>query len=476
MSKAYLKQQEILDASIDKRVWAFFCDPGTGKTFMSIRTAERWFGRGECDCVLVTCPKTLIFGNWVKVELPKHSSVPFAAWGWKSSFTKGMKADLVAKIKDRSKLLYVVVNPDAIKTDKFMPVFNALVKHRKLGWIYDESTAVKASNDRTKATMAMSRVPLAFKRIMTGTPVTEGPLDVFWQTEFLQEGILGFRSYYSMKTRYCEIRMKRFGARSFPEVVGYRDLPDLYKRLERFSSFLKLEDCVDMPEQVFSRVEVEMTPEQQTHYSTMRRMAIAWIEEHEITAVNALAMLRKLHQIAVGQMKIEDGTYASIPNNRLEALKEIMDEANHPVIIWSVYRNSTVDILRFLGKRAVGISVNHSPEQRHQIIEGWRRGDQQGIVLNQASAAHGLTLTEALTSVYYSNDFSLEKRLQSLRRNYRLGQTQRTRVIDLYAPGTVEVGILQSLEDKGEIADVMTTKRGITDLIDGIVPLKRAKT
>ena len=475
MSKAYAKQQEMLDRSIDKRLWALFCEAGTGKTFMAIRTAERWFEAGRCDAVLVTCPKTLI-GTWVNIELPKHSSVAYVAWGWKNSFTKTMKADLIKKLKDRSKLLYVVANHDAVGSDKFYPVYNALMKYRKTGWVYDESTAIKSYDaDRTKFAIAMGRQAV-FKRIMTGTPVTEGPLDVFTQTEFLEEGLLGFRSYFSMKTRYCEIRMKKFGARSFPEIVGYRDLGDLYKRLERFSSFLKLEECVDMPEQVFGRIVVELTAEQKTHYATLRKLAMAWIEEHEITAVNALALLRKLHQVAVGQMKVGEMEYVSIPNNRLETLKGIMDDVNHQVIIWSVYRNSTIDILKHLGKRAVGISVKHTPEQRHQLIEGWRRGDQQGIVLNQASAAHGLTLIEGLTSVFYSNDFSLERRLQALRRPYRLGQTQRTRVLDLYAPGTVEVGILQSLLEKEEIADIVVSKKGISDLIDGIVPLRKGHT
>jgi SNF2 family DNA or RNA helicase len=150
-----------------------------------------------------------------------------------------------------------------------------------------------------------------------------------------------------------------------------------------------------------------------------------------------------------------------------------MDESNHQVIIWSVYRNSTVDILKYLGNRTIGISVKHTPEQRHNLIEGWKKGNQQGIVLNQASAAHGLTLIEGLTSVFYSNDFSLERRLQALRRPWRLGQTERTRVIDLFAPGTVEVGILNSLIAKEEIANIAIDKKGLIDMIDGILPIKR---
>jgi SNF2 family DNA or RNA helicase len=383
-----------------------------------------------------------------------------------------MKTDIINKVKDKNKLLYIVVNPDGLSSKKFYRLYKFVVSNRRVGWIYDESTAIKNEDtDRARFAREMGNSGV-FKRIMTGTPITETPLDVFSQTEFLQEGLLGFKSYYSMKTRYCEMRRRKFGMRSFDEVVGYRDLDDLYKRLSKFSSFLKLTDCTDMPEQVFRDVAVEMTPEQAAHYASMRKFAIAWFENNEVTAVNALAMFRKLHQIAVGQMKISETEYVSIPNNRLEVLSDLMEEANHKVLIWSVYKNSTLDILKHLGKKAVGLSVKLNPEERFNLIERWKTSDVQGLVLSQASAAHGLNLIEALTSIFYSNDFSVERRIQALRRNWRLGQTQRTNVIDLFAPGTIEVGIVPRLLVKMNIADVVITKKGFIDMIDGILPAK----
>ncbi len=464
-------QKEVLNSSIDKRLWAFFAEAGTGKTFMAITTAERWFKEKGCLTVVVVAAKTLIFGTWIKEELPKHSTAPYNVYGWSGKLTSDDKRRITQMVNDKTKLLYLIVNPDGLKSKGFQAVHNFAIKVRgRTGWIYDESTGIKnQKTDRWEYASRMSTGAM-FKRIMTGTPVTEGPLDVFAQTEFLEEGLLGFKSYYSMKTRYCEIRRRKFGNRSFDEIIGYRDLDNLYQRLSKFSSFIKLTDMVDMPEQIQSRVAIELTPEQETHYKTMRKLAIAWIEEHEITAVNALAMLRKLHQIAVGQMRIDEDKYVSIPNNRLEALSDLMEEANHPFIIWSVYRNSSYDILKHLGpKKVIAPSVKDSPEERANKIASWKAGNQQGILLSQASAAHGLTLIEGLTAVFYSNDFSAERRIQALRRNWRLGQTQKTRVVDFYAPNTVEVGILDSLDRKIEIADIAITKKGLIDAIDGIL-------
>lgn len=473
MTEPLEKQKEILDVSIDRRLWAFFCEAGTGKTFMAITTAERWFKAKNVDTVIVVCPKTLIFGTWIKVELPKHSAVPYETWGWRPGANKEHIQDLARKVKRKGKLLYIVINHDGLKSDNFGTIYKFIEKHRSVGWIYDESTAIKNKDtDRFKVASGLAKFA-EYKRILTGTPITEGPMDVWAQTEFLQKNILGFSSYYGMKTRYCVLKRRKFGMRSFDEVVGYRDLDDLYRRLSKFSSFLKLTDMVDMPEQVPSRVEVELTKEQFEHYETMRKFAIAWIEENEVTAVNALALLRKLHQIAVGQMRIDDDKYVTIPNNRLETMSDLMKETNHPFIIWSVYRNSTVDLLQHLGKRAIGISVKDNPEIREAKINSWRAGNQQGIVLSPANAAHGLTLIEGMSSVFYSNDFSYERRFQATRRNWRLGQTHKTRLIDLYAPNTVEVNILASLADKHEIADIVTTKKGLTNFIDNIVPLKR---
>lgn len=470
MSEPLVKQKEILDASIDKRLWALFCEAGTGKTFMAIKTAEKWYKDRGVDVVVVIAHKTLIFGTWIKAELPKHSSVPYNVFGWSGKLGAEEKHRAATLIKDKRRLLYLIVNPDGLKAKWFRAVLDFAHRHRgRVGWIYDESTAIKSQKtDRWEYATRLSTAA-AYKRIMTGTPITEGPLDVFAQTEFLEEGLLGFKSYYSMKTRYCEIVRKKFGKRVFDEIEGYRDLDNLYARLSKFSSFLKLTDCVDMPEQVISRVAVEMTPEQKQHYATMRQMAIAWIEEHEITAVNALSLLRKLHQIAVGQMRIDKDQYATIPNNRIDVLSDIMEQAGHQVIIWSLYRNGTTEIMRRLGNQCFAIQQKDTAEQRSEKIEAWKRGDRQGIVLSPASSAHGLTLIQGLTSVFFSYDFSMERRIQALRRAWRIGQKNITRVLDLYCDQTVELSILDGWDKKLEVANTITTRKGLIDAIDGVL-------
>lgn len=464
-------QAEILEESATKPYWALFLDPGVGKTFISIRTAEKWFNHNKISAVLVLCPKSMI-GTWAQIEVPKHSTVETATFQWHSSFTAKHQQNLITKISNRDKLVYIVANHDAVTSEKFKLVMRFVSQNRKYGVIYDESTAIKNSKaERTKAAIQCA-AKAQFRRILSGTPVVQSPLDVYSQTEFLCKGALGFRTYYGFKARYAEVRRISFGNRAFDKIIGFRDLDDLKYKLDKFSSFKKLEECLDMPEQVFKQIAVPLTKKQATAYNELLEKAVLYIEEHEITAVNALSMIVRLHQIVVGQLKTPEGTYLSIENNRLETLKELIDEAQHKVIVWSTYVNSTKDIEKYLGHQAVAIYAAYSQEKRQMLIDNWRKSETvKVLILNPASAGHGLTLNEAKTAIFYSNGYNLEYRLQALRRNYRIGQTERTLVVDLITPGTVENKIMAALEAKTELASQLTTKKAILELLHASVPI-----
>lgn len=462
MTEFFKHQKEVFDRSVNKPYWALFMDAGTGKTLVSIRTAEYWFTNQDIDAVIVFCPKSLI-GTWSDYELAKHSEVLYNTYKWDPA--KPNKEDFAKKLKDKSKLFYFIVNHDAFASDKIVPFLNAIVKHTKFGVIYDESTAIKnISTDRTQQATAVAR-HAQFRRILTGTPIVQSPLDVFSQTEFLEKGALGFKNFYGFKTRYAIIKRATFGPRSFDVIEGYRDLDDLRQKLEQFSSFVKLEDCVDLPDQVFKQIEIELTKEQSVAYEELRDKALLYIEDHEITAVNALAMLTRLQQIVAGQLKTPDGNYVSLKNNRLTALKELVESTTEPFIVWSTFVNTTIDILKTLAHNALTFTSNTNPEQRNDVINAWRGGSAQVLVLNPQSAGHGLTLNEAKQSVFYNGFFNLEWRLQALRRNYRIGQTSKTVVNDFITRGTVEEKAYAALNAKEDLAKKVTTKDALLQIL-----------
>jgi SNF2 family DNA or RNA helicase len=462
MTKLFKHQKEVLDKSINQRNWALFMDAGTGKTLVAIQTAEYWFTNFNIDVVIVICPKSLI-GTWADVELAKHSEVAYSTYKWNSEKLK--KDDFLAKIKDKSKLFYFVINHDAFVSSKIDVFLNTIIKHRKFGVIYDESTAIKnIKADRTQMAITLGR-HAEFRRILTGTPIVQSPLDIFSQVEFLEKGGLGFKNFYGFKTRYAIIKQARFGPRSFEVIEGYRDLDDLRQKLDHFSSFIKLEDCIDLPEQVFKQIDIELTSEQKIAYEELRDKALLYIEDHEITAVNALAMLVRLQQIVAGQLKTPDGNYVSLKNNRLPALKEFVEGTNDQLIVWSTFVNTTIDICKLLKKDTLTFSSNTNPEQRNDVINAWRNGAAKVLVLNPQSAGHGLTLNEAKQSIFYNGFFNLEWRLQALRRNYRIGQDSKTVVNDFITRGTVEEKAYAALNAKEDLSKKVTGKNALLQIL-----------
>ncbi|MDQ3239680.1 MAG: DEAD/DEAH box helicase [bacterium] len=439
-----------------------FHEPGTGKTRTSIRILEHQYLTKKIEAAIIVVPKSMI-KTWA-YELSVQGTIPYSVYEWSGMLTNG-HLDKYNQATVKDKLVYFITNHDSLYGQKFLRTITHFTKkYEKYAIIIDESTAIKTMKaERTKAAISIGH-KAATRGILTGTPIVQSPVDIYSQTQFLQKDLLGFRSFFSFKSRYCEIRRQTFGMRQFDVVTGYRDLDDLRSKLLKFSSVVKLEDVVDMPERIFKTILVEMAPKQMEAYEELRKKAVAYIQEHEVTAVNALAMVTRLLQILSGQLKISDGVYVSIENNRLPALKELVDETPGQVLIWTSYVQTARDIVITLGKECIHYSSDLDIDGREEVLDKFRNGV-KCLVLNPQSAAHGLTLNEATTSVYYNNSYNLEHRLQSLGRNYRIGQTNRTLVVDFVSPNTIEPVILAALKKKEDVAKQLIRKEELLELL-----------
>ena len=184
--------------------------------------------------------------------------------------------------------------------------------------IVDESTTIKnRSAKRTKNVVELGRLAL-FRRILTGSPITKSPMDLFSQCMFLSPNALGFKSYYAFQGRYAVVINKTMGHRSFRDIVGYQRLDELNGKLDKFSSRVLKNECLDLPEKVYVRRDIELTTEQTSAYQQMKRLALTELDQGRLASTQSvLTQIMRLQQICCGFLKLDDGEIKDLPNDRL---------------------------------------------------------------------------------------------------------------------------------------------------------------
>ena len=202
-----------------------------------------------------------------------------------------------------------------------------------------------------------------------------------------------------------------------------------------------------------------MTPEQLKAYVEMKKSAMTFFENNTMTAATVLTQMIRLHQITCGHVKTDDGEVKPIKNNRIKELMSVLEETDGKVIIWAVYRHDIQTIEKEVadvyGKETVASYYGDTKDDiRQSIVDSFMDsdGDLRFFIGNPKTGGYGLTLTSSHTVVYYSNDYSLEVRMQSEDRAHRIGQTNKVTYIDLIAEGTIDEKIVKSLNNKIDLA------------------------
>ena len=299
-----------------------------------------------------------------------------------------------------------------------------------------------------------------YRRIMTGAPVTKSPLDLFSQLQFLDPWLLDQQSYYSFRARYAVVVQRNVGSHSFQHVVKYQRLDELQGKIKSFSTRILKSECLDLPEKLYTKRTVAMTMEQMKAYTEMKKAAMTFLEnEKMMTAATVLTQLIRLHQITCGHVKTDEGEVMPIKNNRIQELLNVLEETNGKVIIWAVYRYDIQTIEKAIGdiygKGSVASYYGDTKDvDRQHIVDRFQDSDSslRFFVGNPKTGGYGLTLTASHTVIYYSNDYSLEVRMQSEDRAHRISQTSKVTYVDLIAEGTVDERIVKALNNKIDLA------------------------
>ena len=461
-TQPYAHQKEAFDASADKDNYALLMDMGTGKSKVDIDTTGYNFEKGKINFALMVAPKAVVanLANEIETHLPERIARQVVIW--KPSLTKTKREELreLSK-KDPKTLKFLLMNVEAFSSKKGVDVAEYFVQNFDVFMTVDESTTIK--NRKAKRTKALCKIgeQCVMRRILTGSPVTRSPMDLYSQMDFLNPRILGFKSYYAFQGRYAVVQRRTMGAHSFNHIVGFRRLDELTEKLQEHSYRVRKEDCLDLPDKVYVKREVELTKEQTSAYTQMKHLALARLGSGELaTTQNVLTQIMRLQQICCGHLTDDDGTIHEVKSNRLSSLLDICDEIQGKAIIWATWTMDIRSITEALRDRFSVLSVSplhgETPDsERQQIVESFqdRQSELRFIVGHPRTGGFGLTLTAATTVIYYSNSYDLELRLQSEDRAHRIGQTNKVTYIDLISPKTIDEKIVNALRGKIKIAD-----------------------
>ena len=459
-TKPYAHQLKALEMSCDKEVFAYFMEMGTGKSKVLIDNMSMLYDKGKINGVVIVAPKG-VYKTWYETELPTHMAkhVEYVSVLWQSNINKKQEKELSKLFKTGHQLHVLIVNVEALSTKKGVDFVAKFISCHETLMAIDESTTIKNPDaKRTKSICRLGRLT-KYRRILTGSPVTKSPLDLYKQCEFLDPWLLGHQSYYGFRTRYAVMKTANFGGRSVQIVVGYKNIPELSDKLTGFSYRVLKDDCLDLPAKTYTKRVIQLTPEQEKLYQQMKKSALAVMNSKLSTTATAMTQLMRLQQITCGHFKADDGSIQEIKNNRIVELMDTLEEIQGKVVIWAHWRNDIATIVKHVKEEYGDNSFvtyfgDTSVEDRQKAIKKIQdpKSPVRFIIGTPQTGGYGITLTGASTMIYYSNGYDLEKRMQSEARIDRIGQKMPMTYIDIMCEKTVDEKIVKALRKKVNIA------------------------
>jgi SNF2 family DNA or RNA helicase len=377
---------------------------------------------------------------------------------WQPNITKTQQEKLESLFEIETALHILVMNVEAFSTEKGVKFASKFINSHKTLMAIDESTTIKTPTaKRTKSIIDLGK-HAKYKRIMTGSPVTKNPLDLYTQCEFLNPYLLDFTSYYAFRNRYAEMKTMHLRGRSIQVIDEFKNLAELSESLQGFSHRVLKEDCLDLPPKNWIKRHIQLSKEQQKVYDQMKKAAIAVLNGKVTSTMTVITQLMRLQQITCGHFVADDGTTQEIKSNRITELMNVLDETEDKAIIWGHWQkdiqNIVDEIEKVYGPGSVVSYYGLTPqEERQDNIRKFQHDPKcRFMVGTPSTGGYGITLTAANTVIYYSNGYDLEKRLQSEDRAHRIGQKKNVTYIDIIAEDTVDEKIQESLRKKINIA------------------------
>lgn len=461
----YAHQERVFKQTREIPSWPLFMEMGTGKSKVVIDTAGWLFLAGKIDTLVVIAKKGE-YATWAYEHVPTHMvhAVPYKILLYTSHLMVSArgKTEVDGWLNTpKSTLRVLVINVESLqyKGGDLLTKVYSLGKHVMM--VVDESTCVANHGAKRSKVVYQFAAKSAYRRILSGTPTEESPMNIFGQLLVLGPKPLGHRSFYSFRGEFAILEKTYMGTRQFLTVKGYKNLARLKSEIGKNGTVILKSECLDLPKKLPPVTHhIPLTEEQAKLYKRLAENAMLEFGGKQVEVTNVLAMMTKLHQIVCGQIKTEDG-YLSVPNHRIPALVDYLKLVKGKAIVWMTYVQVMQDVITALreefGEEYVAVfgstSDPHARERGLAEFKDKSSSKCRVLVASMNSGAFGQNWTAANSTIYYNMSPRQELRRQSEDRTHRIGQEFDCDYTDFVTKGTVDEHWLNLRENKRQVAD-----------------------
>jgi SNF2 family DNA or RNA helicase len=454
-TKPYDHQVRALQMSFDKEYFAYFMEMGTGKTKVVLDNVGILHHNHKIEGALIIAPKS-VYSIWAYDEIKTH--YPFDdidVYLWKTPNSIKERLRDVNFYKKDGTFKFLIMNVEALSGKKGATAALKFVNNFKALVAVDESSKIKNPQAlRTKSILALKEKAL-YRRLLTGTPITNSPLDVYTQFEFLNKDVLGFTSYFSFRNRYCVFHESVQNGKIVKFPKYYTNLDELEKKIKVCSFRVTKEECLDLPDKIYQKRYCELSEEQQKVYDDLKERALALLEDSSVSFTHKLTEILRLHQVANGFVMNDDQSIIEFKTSeKMNLLMETLEEIQGKVIIWANYTHNIKQIekalkIKYGDKSTVSFFGERNTQERIDARDSFQKDPEvRFFVGNPQTGGYGLTLTSAATMIYFNNNYNFEYREQSEARIHRIGQKLNCTYIDLICKDTIDEKVISILGNK----------------------------
>lgn len=440
-------QEEAIAKLLPSRVGALFMEMGTGKTRTAIEFVR--IRQRKIDRVVWFCPVSL--KETIRAEILKHTTCP-------ESDIYVFDDRTNERTMPQGAFWYIVGIESMSSSARVILTVNQLVTDRTFA-IVDESTYIKGHRAWRTQRITVICQRARYRMILTGTPMTQGCVDLFAQMKFLSPKILGYSGFYSFARNHLEYSDRFPGL-----IVRTHNTKYLAAKIHPYVyQITKDEADLHLPDKVTESYYVPMTTEQLEAYEKAKDEILSLDEDEWFQgfddwweSVRIFRLFSTLQGIVIGRWRRKDGTVQELPHHRAEVLLEVVREIppSEKVVVWAKYRYALVQIVEALAREygeneVMPLHGTMNARKRHEALTRWRESA-RFLVATQGVGGHGLDMTVARYMVFYANGFKYSERLQAEDRIHRIGQTRKPVYIDIFTSTGIESRIQEALADKSD--------------------------